>query len=98
MLRKTHLLLELLICVICNILRNVLVQGFFPFSKLLTSLLYLQVACQHPASGMLDGRLPVSVSQPLESSAPVLMAGQRGSQKTRFPSSSGEERSTEVSL
>lgn len=73
-------------------------QGFFPFSKLLTSLLYLQVACQHPASGMLDGRLPVSVSQPLESSAPVLMAGQRGSQKTRFPSSSGEERSTEVSL
>lgn len=46
----------------------------------------------------LDEHLPVSISQLLESSAPVLMAGQRGSQKTRFPSSFGEARNSEVSL
>lgn len=46
----------------------------------------------------LDGHLPVSISQPLKSSTPVPMAGQRGSQKTRFPSSFGEARNAEVSL
>lgn len=73
MLRKTHLLPKLLICVICNILRKVLVWFFFPFSKLVTSLLCLGFACQHCASSILDG-LYLSNSQPLGS--PVLMAEQ----------------------
>lgn len=77
---------------------DVLFCIFFPFSKFFTSLLYLQVVCQQPVSNMWDGPLPLSILQPLESSIPVPMAGQCGRQKTRFPSSSDEERNTEVSL
>lgn len=45
----------MLICVICNILKKVLVCFFFPCSKLLTSLLCSGFACQHCASSNLDG-------------------------------------------
>lgn len=84
-----YLLLELLIYLICNILRKAVYILFyyyyyyFSFSKLFRSLLYL--------NDIPDRQLLVSIQKPLESSIPVPIDGQCGNQKAKFPLSFGEE-------